>query len=462
LQKLSGELKNTPTDAPQVCSSVNPKVSREETQSAEDALKNTKLTGNNLEVDQSQHAERQESRLPVKVYVLNMRGKPLMPCSPRKASNLLKLGKAKVVKINPFTIQLTIATGETKQDITLGIDPGYKFVGFSAATEKQELISGTLELENGMKKRLDEKKTYRRNRRYRLWYRKPRFNNRANAREKDKLMLSVQRRLDTHINLVNRNMKLLPVTKVIVEVANFDIQKINNPEISEKEYQQGNLYNYNNLQSYVIAREYGKCQLCGKEYNGKWNLHHIIPRSNGGTDRPANIALLHEDCHKKLHKENLGKKLKKAKQFKAETFMSTIRWKLVNKLREIIPVETTFGYITNMKRNELELEKTHYNDAFVIAGSNSQEQSNPVIIVQKKRNNRCLQLNRKGFKPSIRRQRYLIQPKDIIWVNRKEYQSKGTFNYGRYVVYGDMKKKEWFKIQQIEKIFHTGGFVYRN
>ena len=132
MQKLSVKLKNTPTDAPQVCSSVNPKVSRDETRSAKDIV----LTGNNLEVDQSQHTERQESRLPVKVYVLNMRGNPLVPCSPRKASNLLKLGKAKVVKRRPFTIQLTIATGETKQDITLGIDPGYKFVGFSAITEE--------------------------------------------------------------------------------------------------------------------------------------------------------------------------------------------------------------------------------------------------------------------------------------------------------------------------------------
>jgi len=33
------------------------------------------------------------------VYVLNKKGKPLMPCSPRKARLLLENGDAKVIKI---------------------------------------------------------------------------------------------------------------------------------------------------------------------------------------------------------------------------------------------------------------------------------------------------------------------------------------------------------------------------
>jgi len=457
MQKLSEELKNTPTDAPQVCSSVNPKVSRDESQSAEGIV----LTDDNLEVDQRQQRVDQSQPVSDNVFVLDNLGEPLMPTNPRKSRILLKEGKAKVVKRRPFTIQLLYSSGHYKQDIILGIDPGYANVGFSAITKKQELIAGTLELENGMKKRLEEKKMYRKARRQRLWYRKSRFKNRANAREGGTLKPSVQRRLDTHTNLAKRLMKLLPITKGIVEVANFDIQKINNPEICGKEYQQGNLYNYKNLQSYIIAREHGKCQLCSKEYDGKWNLHHIISRSKGGTDKPDNIVLLHEICHKRLHKENLGKKLKKAKQFKAETFMSTIRWRLVNMLQEIVSVEFTFGYLTNMKRNELDLEKTHYNDAFVIAGGNSQKRCKPTNILQKKRNNRCLQINRNGFKPSIRRQRYSIQPKDVIWVNGKEYLSKGTFVKGRYVRYGEDKKKEWFNVKLVEKVFHVGGLVYK-
>lgn len=69
-----------------------------------------------------------------------------MPCKPRKARLLLKQGKAKVVKRDPFTIQLTIATGEAKQDISLGVDSGSKYIGISATTKnmfclKQKLNS---------------------------------------------------------------------------------------------------------------------------------------------------------------------------------------------------------------------------------------------------------------------------------------------------------------------------------
>ena len=57
-----------------------------------------------------------------KVHVLNMRGKPLMPCSPVKARKLLQANKAVVKHREPFTIQLTVASGENRQDITLGVD----------------------------------------------------------------------------------------------------------------------------------------------------------------------------------------------------------------------------------------------------------------------------------------------------------------------------------------------------
>ena len=57
-----------------------------------------------------------------------------MPCSPAKARLLLKEKKAIVKRRTPFTIQLTIATGEAKQPITLGVDSGYKHIGLSATT----------------------------------------------------------------------------------------------------------------------------------------------------------------------------------------------------------------------------------------------------------------------------------------------------------------------------------------
>jgi hypothetical protein len=120
----------------------------------------------------SKEPSKQEKDIPVKiikegqvcVFVLNMRGKPLMPTSPRKARLLLKEGKAKVVRRDPFTIQLKYATGENKQPIKLALDPGYKNVGFSAITDKRELISGEVILRTDMKEKIAEKSMYRRRR----------------------------------------------------------------------------------------------------------------------------------------------------------------------------------------------------------------------------------------------------------------------------------------------------------
>ena len=71
------------------------------------------------------------------VYVLNQRGKPLMPTKPQKAKKLLRQNKARVVSVIPFTIQLLYATGETKQEIILGVDAGSKIIGVSATTKNK-------------------------------------------------------------------------------------------------------------------------------------------------------------------------------------------------------------------------------------------------------------------------------------------------------------------------------------
>ena len=93
----------------------------------------------------------------MRVYVINQRKEPLMPTTPCKARKLLKQGKAKVVKREPFTIQLLYATGETKQDITLGVDAGSKIIGLSATTDKQELFSAEVELRNDIVQLLSER-----------------------------------------------------------------------------------------------------------------------------------------------------------------------------------------------------------------------------------------------------------------------------------------------------------------
>jgi hypothetical protein len=270
---------------------------------------------------------------------------------------------------------------------------------------------------------------------------------------------SIERRYQTHLSLIARVKKILPISKVVIEIAKFDIQKIENPDIKSKGYQEGNLYEYQNVKSYLMAREKGKCQFCLKDLKGqKTQVHHIKPRSEGGNNRTSNLAILHEKCHNELHTKHLEKTLKSiSKNYKQSIFMSIINkrfWK------DIPNLEVTYGNITFVNRNELGLDKTHSNDAFVISKGTNQERCNPVEIKQVHRNNRVLQLNRKGFKPSIKKEKSKANPGDIFWIKTKRYICKGMFGAGKYITYGSTKKKEYFKFSEVTKMFHFGSFVW--
>ena len=162
------------------------------------------------------------------VYVLNKGGKPLMPTNSAKARLMLKQGKAKAVKRTPFTIQLVYGSSGYKQPVTLGVDTGYENIGLSAVSGDKELFSSHVKLRTDIPKLLSEKRQYRRTRRNRLWYRKPRFLNRACSKKEGWLAPSVGHRLNEHIKAVEIVKSILPVSSVIVEAAAFDIQKIKN------------------------------------------------------------------------------------------------------------------------------------------------------------------------------------------------------------------------------------------
>ena len=176
----------------------------------------------------------------MKVFVLNMRGRPLMPCSPAKARHLLKAGKAVVRRRTPFTIQLRIATGETKQSVTLGVDAGAKHVGLSAATEKEEVFASEVELRQDITGLLAARLSLRRDRRHRKTrYRAPRFLNRVRSKHKGWLAPSVENRIQAHMSRIDAVCRLLPVTKIVIETASFDIQKIKDPSVEGTDYQAG-------------------------------------------------------------------------------------------------------------------------------------------------------------------------------------------------------------------------------
>lgn len=319
------------------------------------------------------------------VYVINKHGKPLMPCKPSKARKLLKDGKAKVVQRTPFTIQLLYGSSGYKQPITLGVDSGYTYIGLSAVTDNQEVYSAEVKLRNDIVKLNSERRQYRRFRRYRkTWYRQPRFLNRKKT--KGWLPPSIQHKLGSHIKAIEQVKKMLPVTHINIEVAAFDIQKIKNPGISGTDYQNGEQAGFWNVREYVLYRDNHTCQACkGKSKDPVLEVHHIISRQVGG-DRPENLITVCKTCHEKYHRGKLKLDFKPSKGFKAETFMSTVRWKLVNALKETgNTVSHTYGYLTKQRRTNLGLPKSHVNDAFVIAGGDYQHRSRVCYFIQHSR-----------------------------------------------------------------------------
>ena len=442
MQKLAKRRKtNTPSDAPQVRSNCGLSLNKEETLS----VAGLKTYANNLEVDLHQHT----GGLKAVVYVLSFEGLPLMPCTAAKARKLLKVNRAEVITCYPFTVQLNFVCENRVQEVQMGIDSGFQNIGFSCISANKELASGTVILDAKTSARLTERRMYRRHRRNKLWYRQPRFLNRK--KREGWLPPSTQRRYDTHLKIIRELKKRLPIKIVTIEVANFDIAKIENSTIEGVEYQQGDMYGYQNMRSYLMAREKGCCQLCRKAFSkgDPSHIHHCKERSESGSNRAKNLAILHKKCHEKLHKKGL--KLPAPRSYKSNTYMSITRKKFWS---DIPDLKDCYGYITFIKRIELGLEKTHYTDAFVIAGGALQQRHIPLEIIQKHKNNRVLQLNRKGYAPSIRRQRYAIQPKDLVWIDGKRKVAIGVHHKGLRV----MVSKKSIAINNIQKTFHFGTF----
>ncbi|GAB6155607.1 hypothetical protein JCM17380_43580 [Desulfosporosinus burensis] len=195
----------------------------------------------------------------IMVYVLDIYRNPLMPTERHgKVRHMIKDGRAKVIKVKPFTIQLTYETTDYVQLGALGIDSGYLNIGFSVVNDKKELVSGEVSLLKGMKERIKERAMYRRQRRSRLRYR--RNKGLDNHNPEGWLAPSILHKLDSHVRLIGQIRKLVPVDKIVIEVANFDIQKITNPNISGKGYQEGEQSGFWNLREYILHRDGHACQ----------------------------------------------------------------------------------------------------------------------------------------------------------------------------------------------------------
>lgn len=308
------------------------------------------------------------------VYVLSQHGQPLMPTENHaKVRALLKHGKAKVIQGCPFTIQLLYESTTHTQKINLGIDAGSKTIGVSATTDSKVLYESEVVLRNDIVELLSGRRALRNGRRSRKTrYRKPRFDNRK--KPDGWLAPSIRQKIETHVTVVGNVMKILPVTKIIVETASFDIQKIKNPEIEGVGYQHGEQLDFWNVREYVLFRDGHTCQCCkGKSKDNILNVHHIESRKTGG-NAPNNLITLCETCHKAYHKGiiTLPKEIHRGMRFRDAAFMGIMRWAFYDRLKELYnplgaEVINTYGYITKNTRIEHGLPKEHYVDARCIS-----------------------------------------------------------------------------------------------
>ncbi|MEG4584993.1 RNA-guided endonuclease IscB [Microcoleus sp. MOSTC5] len=314
------------------------------------------------------------------VFVLDANRKPLTPCKPSLARKLLKVGKCKVFRLYPFTIILKKKVVQDPQPVTLKIDPGSKVTGFALLLNSNLIwVAELTHRGQAIKASLESRRSLRRNRRSRhTRYRQARFLNRT--RSKNWLAPSLQHRVETTLTWVNKLSKLAPVKTIFQELVRFDLQKMENPEISGIEYQQGELQGYE-VREYLLAKWDRRCAYCGAE-NVPLQVEHIHPRASGGTNRISNLCLTCESCNKKKGTKDikifLAKKtdiLKKIvaqakRPLKDAAAVNSTRWALFNRLKETgKEIITGSGGLTKFNRIRLELPKTHFFDAACVGNT---------------------------------------------------------------------------------------------
>nr|DAI08056.1 MAG TPA: NinG recombination protein [Caudoviricetes sp.] len=315
-----------------------------------------------------------------------------MPCSNPIARLLLKQGRAKVKKREPFTIKLTYRTTEYTQHLTLGVDTGSGTIGTAVSNDKSDIVyMSEVIVRNDITSKMTQRAVYRRNRRSRKTrYRKARWLNRANSMRTGRFSPTMQSKFHSHVKEVEYIKSILPITTMVFETGQFDTHLMKNPNLANPKvkhwgYQRGANYGFENTRAMVLNRDNYTCQCCkGKRKDDKLEVHHIIFRSQGGSDEESNLITLCHTCHKNLHDGKINPKLKgKVKgTLKYATQMNSIRKQLFRMYPYAIE---TFGYVTRSNRMVLGVNKEHYYDACIIA-----TQGNMFVVKSNLYKKRCV------------------------------------------------------------------------
>lgn len=448
------------------------------------------------------------------VAVISASGKKLMPTNSYRARKLLKLKRAVIYKYRPvFTIKLVDRVDGYTQPIEYKCDTGYQNIGISICSDTKEFINEQRVLLKDEVKRHSDSRKYRRTRRNCLRYRKKRFDNRKGMISEDGFAPSIRNKRDVHVRLYEEYYKVFPITKAVFEMGQFDTQVLKAVEAGlpvpvGTDYQRGERYGYATLREAVFARDDYKCICCGKSAikdGVKLRIHHIGYLSGDRSNRMANLGSVCENCHTSKNHKPGGKlyTLKpKLKTFKGAAFMTTVRYSMIKKLKATTPdvdIKVTYGAATKLARKELNVKKTHSNDAYCMGEFHPKHRSDFKHYKKCRRNNRVLskfydakyrdlrdgsvktgvqlscgrtsrnisrhtELNERiyrGHKISkgkfvVRRQHYQYRPGDIVWVEGKRYTVKGIISNGTRIA---LSERNPVSVGKIDKTVHIGGWT---
>lgn len=303
----------------------------------------------------------------VKVFVVDANNKPLLPTTSRRARYLIKNGKAMVIQVMPFTIQLNRIIDNPVGSFTSSIDDGAKHVGVAIVNEhtKEVVFQGQIDLRQDVSRKLTQRAQYRRARRTRnLRHRARRFNNRKQMMPTP----SVRQRKDSTVRWLKDMMKRIKIENVVIEEGMFDTAsmvagyKLYGKEFTRTEYEG------KNFRAKVLWRDKFSCQHCGS--NDVLQAHHIRQRKDGGSSRVGNGVCLCEKCHKELH-AGLWQLNIKPKTFKCPAWVMVGKTYLKEQLGLLgLETKVVYGWMTASWRKQIGLEKSHSNDAIAMACKN--------------------------------------------------------------------------------------------
>ena len=315
------------------------------------------------------------------VFVLDRYKRPLMPCSEKRARLLLERGRARVHRLYPFTIRLVdrVVQASDLQPLVLKVDPGSRASGCAVVREEtspEGPVHHALHLAvvhhrgQEVRERMRQRAQHRRRRRSaNLRHRPRRFDNRR--RPDGWLPPSLHSRVRNILTWARRYMRLAPITRVDIELAKFDTQKLQNPEISGVEYQRGELFGYE-VREYLLEKWGRRCAYCGAT-DVPLEADHIVPKSRGGTDRVSNLTLACSACNRAKGDrtaEEFGHpevQARAAAPLRDAAAVNATRWAVYHGLRRMgVDVRTWTGGRTKWNRKRFGLPKFHTTDALCV------------------------------------------------------------------------------------------------